>query len=80
MDGLFVNGRRPKSKAEVRKALAADPRSVVVERTSHFGGGYSGPAADMPESAIVYFVFPCPYTARKAYGTLSKSGGKLRVA
>jgi hypothetical protein len=80
MQGIYVNGQRPKSKRAIKEALAADPRNVLIEATSVFGNEWQGRAADMPEGMRVNFVGPCPHTSRKFYGTISKAGGRLRVA
>ena len=81
MHGVFVNGKRPKSKKAVKEAAAADPRSVRLEATSVIGNEYDGPAADMPIGRQIAFVGPCPYTRRRFYGSIfRRPDGTLRVA
>lgn len=46
MDGIFIRGRRPKSKKEVKESLAAGD-NVRVECTPHFGG-YDGLVSEAP--------------------------------
>lgn len=77
MQGLFVEGRRPKSKKEVREAIA-EGRSVRIEATSLFGNEYDGPVTEMPDGTI-NFVGPDPYTSRKFYGNLVKEGERITV-
>jgi len=77
MQGVFINGRRPKSKAEVKRAVA-DGLNVTVEATSIFGNEYEGPVADAPTGTI-YFVGPDPYTSRKFYGQIVCGAGKVTV-
>ena len=81
MHGVYVNGKRPKSKKAVKEAVAADPRSVRLEATALLGQEYDGPASEMPVGRQIAFVGPCPYTARKFYGSIFRRlDGTLRVA
>jgi hypothetical protein len=81
MHGVYVNGKRPKSKQAVKEAVARDPQSVRLEATAIIGQEYDGPAADMPAGLRIAFVGPDPYQERRFYGTLSrKADGTLRVA
>ena len=77
MQGLFINGQRPKSKKAVREALVQDPTSVRIEATSMFGDGYGGEyagrASDAPIGVPIYFVGPDPYTRRNFYGQLIRT-------
>ncbi len=76
-DGVFIKGRRPKSKKEIKEALATDPKSVSIESTSMFGGdkNFSGTVSEtMPE---ITFAGPCPHTSRKFYGQIGFKGGKF---
>ena len=79
MQGIFVNGRRPKSKKEIRERIAEDPTAVRLEATSLFGNEYDGPVKGAPDGRYT-FVGPDPHTARKFYGTIHKTGDRLRVA
>jgi hypothetical protein len=71
MDGIFINGRRPKSKKEIKEAIAADPASVELECTSVFENdyNYTGPLDEAPVGRYS-FVGPDPYRARNFYGTI----------
>lgn len=80
MQGIFIEGRRPKSKKAVREAIAADSRTVRIEATSWFGNEYSGPASNLPSNYTVHFVGPDPHTKRSFYGTLKWKNGKLSVS
>jgi hypothetical protein len=70
MQGIFVDGRRPKSKAEIKRILAEDANRVALEATSMFGNEYEGWIADLPKGTYT-FVGPCPYASRKFYGKLT---------
>lgn len=76
--GIFINGRRPQSKKEVKEALAADPDSVYLERTAWIGDEYDGPVSEAPDGEH-RFVGPDPYTSRKFYGTVTIKQGKAKV-
>lgn len=86
-DGIYINdgngARRPKSKKELKEALASDPNGVVVECTSMYGGP-SGRITDphtFPVGTKVTFVGPDPYRDRKFYGTITvKPGPKYVVS
>jgi hypothetical protein len=78
MQGVYVNYNRPKSKKQIREAVAADPHSVSVEATSMFGNEYDGPVGDMPEGTI-NFVGPDPHTKRNFYGNIVRKGDKFTV-
>ena len=78
MDGLFINGtRRPKSKKEVKEAVAKGDVYILVESTSMFGG-YTGPLSAEGDREVS-FVGPDPYTDRRFYGTITKRGDKITV-
>lgn len=70
MQGIFVDGKRPKSKKAVREAIADDPTRVHVEATSMFGNEFDGIATQM-DPGTVLFVGPDPYTSRNFYGKLT---------
>ena len=79
MQGIYVNYDRPKSKKAVKEAVTADPTSVQIEATSVFGNEYNGTLADMPDGQVT-FVGPDPYTSRKFYGTITKTGDSYKVS
>ena len=68
MQGIFIDGRRPKSKKEVREAVARGGH-VDLEATSIFGDELEGPVEDLPLGSYP-FVGPDPYTKRTFYGTI----------
>jgi hypothetical protein len=81
MDGIFIQGRRPKSKAEIRDFLMGNakkgilvtmPEKVVVECTSMFPGGFDGCVTTMNVGQKVTFVGPDPYTKRSFYGSIKR--------
>lgn len=79
MQGIFVNGKRPKSKKEVKEAVAQDASKVRLEATSIFGNEYDGSVSNAPDGTYT-FVGPDPYTARNFYGNVVKNGGKIKVS
>ncbi len=81
MQGIFISGRRPKSKKEIRERLAeADgSRAVRVEATSLLGNEYDGPIQGAPDGTYP-FVGPCPFTKRSFYGKITKRNGTIKVA
>ena len=76
MQGIFINGSRPKSKKQVREMVeeinngTGDAYSLIFEATSMIGNEYDGSLASMPEDTVVHFVGPDPYRSRKFYGTV----------
>jgi len=76
--GIFIGRRRPKSKKEVKEAVAADPGSVRLEATSNLGNEYDGPVDLAPEGTH-YFVGPDPYARREFYGTVVVKDGKVKI-
>lgn len=78
MQGIFITGRRPKSKKEIKEAIA-DDSTVRIEATSFFGNEYEGPVESMPEGETIYFVGPNPHSDRRFYGTITRKGNKITV-
>ena len=79
MQGIFINGSRPKSKKQIKELVIeaqapntkADLYGVVIEATSMFGNEYDGSLATMPkDNSPVYFVGPDPHSKRNFYGTI----------
>lgn len=79
MQGIYVTFNRPKSKKEVKEAIAANPASVSLEATSVFGNEYDGSIVDAPDGKYT-FVGPDPCNNRKFYGTITKKGEKITVS
>ena len=77
MQGVFVNGSRPKSKKAVREAVQAG-EYVTLEATSVFGNEYGGSVTNAPDG-VYYFVGPDPHTSRKFYGQVIKKGDKVTI-
>lgn len=75
-DGIYINGRRPKSKKEIKDAVRDAPDTVHVECTS-MHGGFSGPVSEIVRS--ITFVGPDPYTNRKFYGNIVRGPKGLKV-
>ncbi len=87
--GLFINGRRPKSKKEVREFIDAAYLSQVrnpgafldyirIEATSWFGNVYDGPLSDNERTNPITFVGPDPHTKRNFFGRIEFSQKKGR--
>ena len=79
MDGIFIDGQRPKSKKAIKEALAANPERVRIEHTSMFSSqGHVG-ALDLTAGEKVDFVGPDPYTKRNFYGTIARTRDGFKV-
>jgi len=82
--GLFINGRRPKSKKEVRDLVNAayeddsvdDLDYLHIEATSMFGNEFDGPLSELDPVKTITFVGPDPYTKRTFYGNIKFSQKK----
>lgn len=71
--GLFVDGKRPKSKKAVKEAIADNPARVSIENTSFLTQNpYGGTAADLSEGHVVTFVGPDPYSDRRFFGNITR--------
>jgi hypothetical protein len=77
MQGIFINGKRPKSKKAVKEACAGFD-SVRLEATSMFGNEYDGFVSSAPDGTYT-FVGPDPYTKRSFYGNIIVKDGKVTV-
>ena len=77
MQGIWINGTRPKSKKAIKEALISGDE-VSLEATSMFGNEYDGLIADAPEGNYT-FVGPDPHKTRNFYGTLTVRSGKVTV-
>ena len=77
--GVFIDGRRPKFKKELKEAIESNPASVSLERTSIFGDEYGGSIVNMPGNKTVYIVGPDPYTKRSWYANLTRSGKSFKL-
>jgi len=69
MQGLYVDGVRPKSKKQVKET---PPEEVRIEATSLFGNEYDGPLSNLPIGTTITYVGPDPYTSRRFYGSIKK--------
>ncbi len=78
MQDIFVDYRRAKSKKEVKMIALEDPSRVSLEATSVFGNEYDGPIMDAPDGTYT-FVGPDPYTKRVFYGTIVKTGDRVKI-
>ena len=74
MQGIFIRGRRPDSKKQVREAVRDNPETVELEATSLFGNEYGGPITEAPAGRYD-FVGPDPYTKRNFYGNITVGQG-----
>jgi hypothetical protein len=78
MQGIWISGRRPKSKKEIKEAVANDPRTVSLEATSLSGHEYDGRVSDAPNGTYT-FVGPDPYQKRNFYGSIKVSQSVIKV-
>ena len=76
--GIYVDGNRPKTKKELKDAIAANVLEVSLEATSMFGNEYDGCLNEAP-SGNYYVVGPDPYRSRKWYAHIAISGTKIVV-
>jgi hypothetical protein len=80
MQGVFVNGERPRTKKELSGFIGAgNTRDVSLEATSLFGNEYDGPLCNAPDGSY-HVVGPDPYTKRSWYATITVNGESVRVA
>lgn len=77
MQGIFIAGRRPESKKQVKAAIIGG-ENVILEATSLFGDEYRGTVYSAPDG-VYYFVGPDPATKRRFYGQIIKNGTKIEV-
>ena len=77
MQGIYINGDRPKSKKQVKETLATEPGDVSIEATSWFGNEFGGNVLDMKIGSSILFVGPCPHTSRKFYGEIIRKDEKV---
>lgn len=77
MQGIWINGSRPKSKKAIKEALIAGDE-VALEATSVFGNEYDGLVTDAPDGNYT-IVGPDPYTKRNFYGTVTVRGDKVTI-
>lgn len=76
--GIFIEGRRPKSKKAVREAVEAG-LNVRIEATSWHGNEYDGSVENMP-IGTVSFVGPDPERDRRFYGTITRTTNSVKVS
>jgi hypothetical protein len=76
--GVYVDGKRVKTKKEVKEAFAENPARVQLEATSWFGNEYDGAVTEAPDGNY-YFVGPDPYTKRTWYGMITVKNGKVTL-
>jgi hypothetical protein len=78
MDGVYVNGERPKTKKALREAVESAPETVELEHTAM---GEEGRTSLMRLPVGRYYVVgPDPYTSRKWYGhVVVLPNGKRKV-
>jgi hypothetical protein len=76
VQGCWIEGERPNTKAELLQAIR-DGRRIEIEDLQFFGSEYSGPLNRMPEGAMCGIVGPDPFVAREWYATLRKTKGKV---
>jgi len=77
MQGVWINGSRPKSKKAIKEALLAGDE-VSLEATSVFGNEYDGLVTDAPDGNYT-IVGPDPYTKRNFYGNVTVRGDKVTI-
>ncbi len=81
MQGVFINGQRPKFKKDVATYIdeGQDPQGLVIEATSIFGNEFGGSLTDarkQSQNGPFYIVGPDPHTSRKWYLTIKYNTSK----
>lgn len=69
MQGISVQGHRPKTKKALALMVATIPHDVKLEATSILGNEYAGPITEAPAGRFDV-VGPDPYTSRKWYANI----------
>lgn len=77
MQGIWVDGNRPRTKKALKDALASDG-AVSLEATSLFGNEYDGPIESAPDGEY-YVVGPDPYRARNWFAQITVKGSTIKV-
>lgn len=70
MQGIFINGKRPKSKKQIRESLQSQSDKINLEATSLFNNERDGSILEMSPGESVLIVGPDPYTDRRFYAKL----------
>jgi hypothetical protein len=76
-----ADGKRVKTKKQLREELATSPGDVYFDSTSMFDSesGFQGDA--VPEGLSLSVVMPDPYTDRRSYASVTRRpDGALRVS
>lgn len=76
--GIFIEGRRPRSKKQIKEAVEAG-LPVRIEATSWHGDEYDGDVSHMPLNQTIYFVGPDPFIARNFYGQIKRTASGVKV-
>lgn len=70
--GAYVDGKRPATKAALKRALAENPAGVEFDGTSPMGPQYSDlSGVNVPEGVSLSVVGPDPYSRRNWYATVT---------
>lgn len=64
---------RPRTKKELKEAIADDPEKVHLYSTNNTTQGWSGYASALPEDVHFLVVGPDPYNKRNWYATVKKN-------
>lgn len=67
-----------RSKAALKQLVKDNDRGLTFYGTSDFSP-FNGGIADIPEGVKLTVTGPNPYTDRKWYATVTKTGGKITV-
>jgi hypothetical protein len=67
------------SKAAMKRAIAADVKSVLFRSVPSLGGSFWGTADQVPAGTTLVVVGPDPETSRKWYGNVFFKNGALKV-
>ena len=82
MQGVFVNGERPRFKKDLAAALTDAPETVTFQQTAPMSSTeYDGVATDAPSGQDLFVCGPDVYVKRDWYATCRREpGGRWSVA
>ena len=82
MQGVFVNGQRPRFKKDLVAALTDAPETVTFQQTAPMSPTeHDGAAIDAPFDVQLFVCGPDVYERRDWYATCTRgSGGRWTVA
>lgn len=78
--GAYIDGKRCPTKKALKDALKSAPDTVTFDGTSPMGPQFTGPASAAPEGDTLSVCGPDPYTSRKWFASVKRTGDGYKVA